>query len=343
MKRYGWLFEKAFSKENIELAITKSSKGKRNRKVVQRILINKEKYIDDIYNLIWSGKYEPSEYIEGTICDSISGKVREICKPQFCPDHIIQWCIYLVLYPILVKSFIHNTCASIKGRGQVYGKNICMKKLANRKKTKYYLKIDIRKFYPSVNNDILIGMLERKIKDVKLMNLIKLILSKHKGLPIGMILSQLFANFYLCQLDHEYENLTYVRYADDIVVFSANKKVLRKLIASLDESLSSVDLTMKGNYQIRKTDDEMLDYMGYRMNHDKVIMRKAIMFRCTKKVKQYKKHKTYRNACGVVSYMGFVKNSNSWNFYHERIKPNVDFIEVKKIIRNGGNNENLQK
>ena len=343
MKRYGWLFEKAFSKENIDLAITKSSKGKRKRRVVQRILNDKETYVNKIYDMMWNGNYEPSDYIKGTVLDGISGKIREICKPQFYPDHIIHWCIYLVIYPILSKTFIHNTCASIKGRGQIYGKNICMKKLNNRKNTKYYLKLDIKKFYPSVNNEILIMMLERKIKDVKLMNTIKMILSKQDGLPIGMILSQLFANYYLYKIDHEYDKHTYIRYADDIVIFSNNKKTLRKLIKDIREKLNNLDLVMKNNYQIRKTSNEMLDYMGFRMNHEKVIMRKKIMIRCSRKVKKYSKHKTYRNACGIISYMCYVKNSNSWNFYHKRVKPFVNFTEVKEIIRNGGNNENLQK
>lgn len=343
-KRYGWLYEKAFSKENISLAIEKASKGKRKRKIVKRILGNKEFYVDEIYNMIWNNEFVPTPYLKCKIKDGISGKERELSKPRFYPDHIIHWCMYLVLYPILTKSMIHNTCASLKGRGQVYGKNICVKKLRKRKNTKYYLKLDIKKFYPSVNVQKLLILLERKIKDPKMMNLLRMILEVEQGLPIGMILSQLLSNYCLYQLDHEYDSHTYIRYADDIAIFGPNKRKLHQLRINIEQDLLDMDLVMKNNWQIYRTDKEMLDFMGYRMDHNKVIMRKAIMLRFDRKIRKYVKEKNYRNACAIVSYMGWVKNSDSWNFYNNRVRNRVDFIEVKKLIKNGGNNdENLQK
>ena len=185
-------------------------------------------------------------------------------------------------------------------------------------------------------------MLKRKIKDYKLLNLIQEILNLDDGLPIGMILSQLFANYYLYQLDHNYDKHTYIRYADDICIFAESKRSLHSLRYRLMQELEELDLSIKSNWQIYKTDKEMLDFMGYRMNHVKTIMRKKIMYRFTRRIIRYNKNKSYRNACAIISYMGWVKNSDSWIFYHERVRPNVDFIELKKTIRKG-KNENIQK
>ena len=343
MKRYGWLFEKAFSKENIELAIKKASKGKRKRRVVRRVLSNIDNEVENIYKIVWSGEYEPLPCTTFERKDVISGKVRTITKPKFYPDHIIQWCIYLALYDVLTNCMIKNTFSSIKGRGQVAGKNAIVKKLKHKRDTRYYLKIDIKKFYPSINTVTLMRMFERKIKDPKMLDMLSRILRKYNGLPIGMILSQLFSNFYLYSIDHDYDKHSYYRYADDIVIFSSNKRTLHRLLKALNEDLNVLDLTVKENYQVRRTDKEMLDYMGYRMDHEKTIMRKAIMIRLNRKILKYQKKKNYHNAAGVVSYMGFVKHSDSYKFYMDRVHPYVDFHEVKDIIRKGKKNENIQK
>ena len=78
MKRYGYLFEKAFSKENISLAIQKASKGKKDRINVMKILVDKDKYVDKIYDLVWSGKYVPATYTHAKITDGINKKEREL-------------------------------------------------------------------------------------------------------------------------------------------------------------------------------------------------------------------------------------------------------------------------
>lgn len=229
MKRYGWLYEQAFTKENIRGAIIHASKGKRKRVIVIRILSDIDKYVDDIYNMMWSFSYKPNPYTKKTIRDGVSGKIRELSKPQFYPDHIVHWCIYLVMYPILIKSLIPKTYSSLKGRGQIYGQRFIKKQLRNRRATKYYLKVDIKKFYPSVNTDKLMVMLNRKIKDRKMLDLIQSILDLEQGLPIGMILSQLLANYYLSDIDMMFNSKYYNRYADDIVIFGSNKENCIKL------------------------------------------------------------------------------------------------------------------
>lgn len=335
MKRYGWLYEQAFSKENIREAIIRASKGKRKRIIVIRILSDIDKYVDEIYDMMWSFSFTPSPYTKKTIRDGSSGKIRELSKPLFYPDHVVHWCIYLTLYPILIKSLIPKTYSSLKGRGQIYGQRFIKKQLRNKRATKYYLKVDIRKFYPSVNTDKLMAMIERKIKDKKMLNLIHSILSMEDGLPIGMILSQLLANYYLSDIDMMFNSKYYNRYADDIVIFGSNKRKLHQLRKKLSRELAKKDLTLKPNYQIYKTDLEPLDYMGYRFYRDKTTLRKRILYRMNKNVTRWDKHHNSKNASRVTSYMGWIKNSNSYNLYLERIRPRVNFYEVKNELRRG--------
>ncbi len=340
MKRYGWLYEKAFTKENIRLAIHKASKNKRKRKIVQKVLANEDYYVDEIYNMMWSFSYEPSPYTRFQIKDPSSGKVREISKPRFYPDHIIHWCVYLTLYPILANRLVSHTYSSLKGRGQIYGQKKIKKQLRNKYCTKYYLKTDIKKFYPSIDNYELEKMLERKIKDTKMLHLIHIILKQEQGLPIGMILSQLFANYYITDIDYMFNSKFYNRYADDIVMFSSNKKKLHKQRVYLQHFLFKKRLKLKSNYQVCKIDKEMLDYMGFRFNHDKVIMRRKIMINTNRDILNWQKKKTYKTACAITSHMGFIIHSDSYQFYTNRIKPYVDFKELKQLIRS--TNENLQ-
>ena len=341
MKRYGWLYEKTFTKDNIKLAIIRASKGKKKRRIVRKVLSNIDYYTDEIYHIAWTYSYKPSPYSKFTLKDHSSGKMREICKPRFYPDHCIHWCIYLVLYPILSKRLISKTYSSLKGRGQIYGQKKIKKQLKNKKQTKYYLKVDIRKFYPSIDTHKLETMLEHKIKDPKLLKLIHDILKQEKGLPIGMILSQLFANYYITDIDYTFNSKFYNRYADDIVIFSPNKRKLHKQRTYLQHFLLKKSLKLKPNYQVYRTDKEMLDYMGFRFNHDKVIMRKKIMIKTNRDIIKWQYNKTYKNACSIISHMGYVKRSNSYMFYLNRIKPYVNFKELKQIIRSN-TNENLQ-
>lgn len=342
MKRYGWLYEQAFTKENIHEAIIHASKGKRSRAIVIRILSDIDHYVDEIYNMMWSYSFTPSPYTKKTIRDGSSGKIRELSKPLFYPDHIVHWCIYLVLYPIIIKSLIPKTYSSLKGRGQIYGQRFIKKQLRNKRATKYYLKVDIRKFYPSVNTDKLMVMLEHKIKDRKMLDLIQSILNMEDGLPIGMILSQLLANYYLSDIDMMFNSKYYNRYADDIVIFGSNKRKLHQTLKQLNEDLEKKGLKLKSNYQIYRTDLQPLDYMGYRFYRDKITLRKRILYRMNRRVIDWDKEHNTKNACRIMSYMGWIKHSDSYNLYLERIRPRVNFYEVKEKIRRRQEHGNLQ-
>jgi len=355
MKRYGYIYEKICNKENIRRAILRASKGKRYRKDVQKILADMAKYIKQIQDMLINETYVPSDYRIDTIREGIEKKERIIYKPNFYPDQVVQWAIMLELSPILSDSMYEFTCGSIPNRGVHYGKRYVEKWIkTDRKNTKYYLKLDISKFYPSVDIEILKNKIERKIKDKKLLNLIYAILDKEeKGLPIGILVSQWFANFYLQDLDYYIkQNLKavhYIRYMDDMIIFGRNKKELHKIRKTITEFLIIEKLSLKSNWQLYKLDKEALDFMGFRFFRNKTILRKSIMLRITRKVKKVsKKHKlNFHDSCGVVSYLGWIKHSDSFWLFQKWIQPYLRIQILKEIIKNHmkerSKNEKLQK
>lgn len=206
-----------------------ASKGKTKRLKVGKVLASPTYYAIEIQKMLLEKRYVPSPYFKMIIHDGANKKERIIYKPQFYPDQCIHWALMLKLEPILKKSMYDWCCASIKNRGINYGMKYCKKILVNdRKNTKYCLKLDIKHFYPSVNKEILKQKFRRRIRDNDTLWLIDTIIdSSEKGIPIGNYTSQWFANFYLEDLDHYIKEKLgvkyYIRYMDDMVLFSNNK------------------------------------------------------------------------------------------------------------------------
>lgn len=349
MKRYGHIYEKICDKDNIRYAILKASKGKRKRNDVQRVLSDIDKYIDIIHEMLVTKTYVPSDYIVGTVKEGASQKERKIFKPNFFPDQVIHWAMMLQVSPILRKGMYKFACGSIPDRGVHYGKRYVERWIrTDRKHTKYYLKLDISKFYPSVNVDLLIGKLKRKIKDADAIHLIESILCKGDGLPIGILVSQWFANFYLQDLDYfikqKLKTKYYVRYMDDMILFGNNKRDLHLCRKRIESFLGSEELKLKPNWQVYRLDCEALDFMGFRFFRRKTILRKSIMHRITRRVRNVSKKSkpTNRDASGVISYLGWIKHSDSYALFCKWIRPYLNIRLLKSVIRNHSRREMIK-
>lgn len=267
MKRYGYLFEKICDTENIKKAIHNASKRKRKRKSVIEVMENDEHYANELSEMLKNKTFSVSPYVVKTIYDG--HKERTIYKPRFYPDQVVHWAVMLVILPIIEKRMYYYSCASIKGKGT----DFAIKQIKRIMKTnpKYCLKMDVKKFYPSVDKEILKAKMRKVFKDEDLLWLLDTIIDGHKtqgdGLPIGNYTSQWFANFYLTDLDNYIkQNLKaeyYLRYMDDIIIFSNNKRKLRKMKDSIEVFLNNEHLQVKGNWQIFKC-DRPIDFLGFR-------------------------------------------------------------------------------
>jgi retron-type reverse transcriptase len=241
---------------------------------------NKGANILAIYKTLKDKSFNTSEYKHFIIFEP---KERKISMLPYYPDRIIHHGIMNVLEPIFNNLFTADTYSSIKGRGiHLAAKNL-KKTLVNQSETKYCLKLDIQKFYPSINHNILKSLLRNKFKDKDLLYLLDNVIDSHKqiGVPIGNYLSQFFANLYLTPFDHWLKEIkgvsTYFRYADDIVILSNNKTNLHSLLSEIRNYFKiNLELMVKSNYQIFPVNSRGIDFVGYKFYHTHTLLRKRI-------------------------------------------------------------------
>jgi len=340
VKRVGNLYEKICDTGNIKQAILSSSRGKRDQKRVKHILNNIDVYAERVRRLLITQSYVPSPYAVKTVRDGAAQKERTIHKPRYYPDQIIHWALMLQLQPVIMRSMYAYSCGSVPKRGTSLGQKMLRRWLdTDYKGTKYCLKMDISKFYPSVDNEILKQMFRRKLKDRDCLWLIDAIIDSAQGLPIGNYTSQWFANFYLEGLDHfikqELGIKYYIRYVDDLVLLGPNKKRLHAARRAIADYLQGIGLQLKGNWQVFRIDDRGIDFLGLRFFRDHTILRKRNALRIRRRMRKIarKGYLSYRDACAVISYWGWIKRSDSYGFYHKYVKPVCSIGKAKEVVR----------
>lgn len=339
MKRIGHIFDRITDPENIRMAIRKSSLGKRDKWYVQNVLAREEEAIETIRAMLIDKAFTPSPYDQKKILDGAGKKERIISKPRYFPDQIVHWALMLQIQPIIMRGMYEYNCGSIPGRGSSFGaKSVRRWMDADQKNTKYCLKLDIAKFYPSMRGDVLKGMFRRIIKCDHTLWLIDSIIDSADGLPIGNFTSQWFANFALQGLDHCIKEMLgavyYVRYVDDLVIFGPNKRKLHRMRQEIDTYLRGIKLELKGNWQVFRVDDRGVDFLGLRFFRGKTILRKRVALRMRRRAKKIgkKRRLSARDAAAIISYWGWIKRTNSFRFYHANIKPHVKIETARKAV-----------
>jgi len=337
MKRFGFLYDKIYSIENLKLAHKKARKGKTHYKEVQMVDANPKKYLTLIHNMLKNKTFRNSEYVIMNK-KTDNGKVRKIFKLPYYPDRIIHHAIMQIIEPIWLNTFIRDTYSAIPGRGIHDGVKRIKKALRDEKNTKYCLKLDVKKFYPSVDNKILKQIIRKKIKDEDLLWLLDEIIDSTKGIPIGNYLSQYFGNLYLSGLDHylkENLNCKHVfRYCDDIVILNSSKEFLHKLKNIIIKYFAGLKLQLKNNWQVFPVSVRGIDFLGYRFFHKYTLLRKSIKIKFVKKIRRISKnweklsHTQIVNS--VMSYYGWFKYANCKNLARKYIDKNLFWI-VKHI------------
>lgn len=341
MKRKGHIYSKICDINNIKDAIIDASKKKTKRPDVNTVLTNIDEYSKKIQNMMITETYIPSPYNIFQITEGPTHKQRIIYSPKFFPDQIIHRLLINQTHDVLMRGLYCFSCASIKHRGIHYGKKYLERWLrTDIKNTKYCFKMDIKKFFPSINKNILKKLVSLKIKDIQVLNLINIIIdSVDSGIPIGNYTSIWFANLYLEKLDHfikeDLKVAYYIRYMDDIVIFGNNKKKLHTIKNKIEIFLDRFYLNIKNNWQIFRVDDENrgIDFLGFRFFRNKTILRRSLMLNISKKAKLFYKNESIKNSHGMISYYGWIYNSNSYNFEHNRISPYANINKCKNKLR----------
>ena len=324
MKRIGNLYERIISLDNLRLADTKARRGKSRNYGVRVHDKNREENILRLHELLKSKNFKTSQYETFTIYEP---KERLIFRLPYYPDRIVHHAIMNVLEPIWVSVFTTDSFSCIKKRGINGAQKKVLQALKDVENTRYCLKIDIRKFYPSIDHDILKQIVRRKIKCKDTLWLLDQIIDSAEGVPIGNYLSQYYANLYLSYFDHwikEQKRVRYYfRYADDIVVLHHDKKYLRELLAEIEDYLTTrLDLAVKGNKQIFPVAKDRsdrhgrgIDFLGFVFYHSETRLRKRIKQNLCRKVAKFAKRKKPVSEAEfkqtVAPWWGWAKHSDS--------------------------------
>lgn len=288
------------------MALENAKKGKRHYAEVKKIESNPDKYVHDLQQMLLNKTFKTSNY--ETLQKVSGGKIREIHKLPFYPDRIVHHCIVQVAQDIWIKSLIRDTYSTIPGRGIHDGVRRVKSAMKDVDNTKYCLKIDINKYYPSVDHNVLKKIVRMKIKDADFLYVLDDIIDSAPGIPIGNYVSQWFGNLYLSYFDHYCKEILrckyYYRYCDDVVILDSNKEILRdklvKITAYLDQQLN---LKVKSNHQIFPVDSRGIDFLGYRFFHGFTLVRKRIVKMMKRKLK---------NPKSIPSYWGWLKHADAY-------------------------------
>ena len=334
MKRYGNLYPQVYDLDNIREAHKNARKGKAHYREIRMVDKNPEMYFKRIHYMLKNKTFHNSKYKVFKRFDT--RKVREIYRLPYFPDRIIHHCIMQVVKPIWIKTLIPNTFACIKQRGIHKAVKKIKKSLRDKQGTKYCLKCDVKKFYPSVDHNILKIVIRKKIKDPDLLWIMDEIINSAPGIPIGNYLSQHFGNLYLSGIDHKMKEILktkyYFRYCDDIVILHSDKEFLHNTKNQLIAWLDDLNLELKSDWQVFPTDIRGIDFLGYRFFHDYTLLRKSIGHRFKRKIRWIKKRWREIEPVSVIStvmsYNGWFGYANCQNFTNKYIDN-----EIKLIIR----------
>ena len=297
-------------------------KGKKDKEAVAWFDFQMEFELMRLHHELVSETYEPGPYRCFSVRDP---KERYICSVDF-RDRVVHHALCRVLEPLFEKWFIHDSYACRKDKGT----HRAVSKVQNWSVTAgYFLKADVRKFFESVDHEVLKSLFAGKIKDRKLLNLIELIIdkpvpgyAKGKGLAIGNLTSQWFANFYLDPLDHDIKDKGgvkyYIRYMDDCVVLSDDKAMLHEVKVKAGEFLKEkLQLELKESACFVAPVNEGIPFLGFRIFPGVVRLKRSGLVRFMRKMRA--KERLYDKGCigedelvrSAESLTGHVRHGNT--------------------------------
>jgi retron-type reverse transcriptase len=306
-------FEEIISVDNLLLAWQEFVKGKRNKKDVREFSFS---LMDNILSLHYDLKnqtYKHGGYKAFNICDP---KPRNIHKASV-RDRLVHHAVYRILYPFFGRTFISDSysCRLDKGTHKAIKRFVSLNYTASQNNTKtcWVLKCDIKKFFASIGQTVLIEILKKYIPDNNIIWLMEeIIKSFHSakiriGLPLGNLTSQLFVNVYMNEFDqfmkHKLKAEYYIRYADDFVILSNDKNYLFDLIAKISDFLgTNLKLSIHPDKIFFKTIFSGIDFLGWVVFPDHRVLRATTKRKILKRIKKHPSQETLNSYFGLLKY-----------------------------------------
>lgn len=322
MKRHGNLWAEIVSMDTLRNAHSVAKKGKGHYISVREVEKDVEGHLrrlqkDLIEKKFTTGKYEVEDRMEG-------GKMRTIYKLPYYPDRIVQHALMAHVGPIFRRTFIRDTYQSLPSRGTSDARRR-IQKMMKSDPQRYAIKMDIKKYYPNVDNEKLKTIIRKKIKCPDTLELIDNIIDSMPGLPIGNLTSQYFGNVFLSEFDWWVkQDLTvkyYYRYCDDLVLFGNDSRILKRQFYAIQKYLNDLGLEIKHTWQLIDLNRQGVDFVGYVFSPAGTRLRKSIAVR-------FEKHSARSRMCkippkraldGLAAYKGWMMRGNAKRLWRKNI------------------------
>lgn len=347
MKRYGYVWEEVISDENCELAVLEGLKNKKKTPYISYILEHYKEYGHKIQQILIDG-WIPDKTRSKTINEGTNNKVRELSIPSM-RDHLIHTAVARVLKKYLPKRFYFYACGSLPKRGQTFACKALEGNL-RKKKPKYCLLADVKKFYPSLNKNKVMDCLRRIFKDKRFLMINNRILDQMGNeLAIGFTVSHWYAQLVMSFVDEDLKRDTrgkmfVVRFMDNYVITANRKRYLHKVLHNLFDILEKYGLKVKEDWQIFPIKARMVEFLQYRFNYAKTVLNKKLMYRMTRRYRNIKANGlTVHKARIVMSDLGILKYFDSYNFRRQHLYSNVSLTTCRRLISDADRKRNLQR
>lgn len=308
MKRVGNLYDAICSWDNIELAACRARRGKRYRRYSENFELKRESRLFQIRDKLLSESWQPGGYTTFTIHDP---KERLICAPSY-PDRIVHHALCNVIAPVMERTFIDHTYSCRVGMGTGAARTRCRDLV---RRYSHVLKVDVRRYFPSIDHDILKEKVARLIKCRSTLRLVDTIIDSWRsteenpvwdvgddllapaarvhGLPIGALTSQLFANLYLSRVDHYIQEQIkpggYIRYTDDLLLFSNEKSALHGALGRIRALFREERLLPHPKKSRVHACREGVPFLGFRYWPDRVRVLRANRIRFEKRMRRHRR------------------------------------------------------
>ncbi len=354
MKTFNKLYETLCSLENLQLAFKKAKRGKLKKWYVKKFEKNLEAELFKMKGELENFFYQPRPLKRFVIRDP---KTRVIHASAF-RDRVVHHAVCNLIEPIFEKTFIQDSYASRKGKGShkaLFRLDEFKRKASrsgrlvsgakdNNMVVGFFLKADIKHYFDTVDHEVLMRIIKKKISDKKVLRLIKIILdagakSSGKGMPIGNLTSQVFANVYLNELDYfvkqKLKEKFYLRYLDDFIIFGNSKKALEDLKWKISQFLKIIKLELHPDKSKIYPIHNGIAFVGYRIFYNHRLLRKSSLKKFEKNMASLKENAEQEQIKKIIAgWYGYAIWANTFNFRNKLnflIPQNKGCRELRKL------------
>lgn len=291
MARGRGLYQKIAEPDNLRLAFKKATRGKSDKPDVIEYRKNLDENLIKLRNMLLSGEIESGPYHFFVVRDP---KERIISAAPF-PDRVLHHAVMNICEPVFETYAIHDSYACRVGKG-LY--SALKRAQFYSRQYSWYLKLDFRKYFDSIHHETLKTLLAKTFRDKRLNALFDVVIASYetapgRGLPIGNLLSQHFANFYLGNMDHWLKETRgiggYLRYMDDFLLFGSDRELLKAELGVVENYADRMlRLRIKDNRQLNRS-CLGIPFLGFRIFPHTVRLLPRSRKRFADKLKQYER------------------------------------------------------